>query len=50
MLKKKTCFEETRKRKERGEINFNEEGEKKMGLWGEKRLRLEGLWMNATDR
>jgi len=41
-----------RGRKEKGKIhNFKEEGEKKKrGLWGEKRFRLQGLWMNVTDR
>lgn len=41
-----------RGRQEKGKIhNFKEEGEeKKRGLWGEKRFRLQGLWMNVTDR
>jgi len=41
-----------RGRKEKGKIhNFKEEGEKKKrGLWGEKRFRLQGLWMSVTDR
>lgn len=53
VLKKEACFEETGKRKKReGKIhNFKEEGEeKKRGLWGEKRFRLQGLWMSVTDR